>query len=168
MSVKAFKLTVIQLKNLLHLFDVNVEAYDKESLIDSLLDFLGAPDPKRTKGFNKKERAKSKSPGPKKRKSNAGKKTPTGKKKTKKEAEEINDETEEDDSIDNEMDVDEPGSPKMPTDAKLRKWVKAYVGCFNLDKATTKHAIETASDKFGINMNSKKAKIKMLLADELS
>lgn len=158
MSVKAFKLTVLQLKNLISLFDIKAEGMDKESLVDCLLDFLGAPDAKLTKGLRKK------------RKSNGTSKSPKKKQKAKDTDVEMGDETEEDDSVEHAMEVEEDDlkTGKMPTDAKLRKWVKAYVACFNLDKATTKHAIETASDKFGVDMTSKKAKIKMLLADELS
>eukprot|EP00568_Trieres_chinensis_P005106 CAMPEP_0183298668 /NCGR_PEP_ID=MMETSP0160_2-20130417/5629_1 /TAXON_ID=2839 ORGANISM="Odontella Sinensis, Strain Grunow 1884" /NCGR_SAMPLE_ID=MMETSP0160_2 /ASSEMBLY_ACC=CAM_ASM_000250 /LENGTH=56 /DNA_ID=CAMNT_0025460765 /DNA_START=32 /DNA_END=202 /DNA_ORIENTATION=- len=56
----------------------------------------------------------------------------------------------------------------MPSDKALRKWVRAYVRCFNLDKATTKHAIETASDKFGVDLTEKKTRIKELLTEEMS
>jgi hypothetical protein len=49
----------------------------------------------------------------------------------------------------------------------LRRWVKAYVACFNMDKATIRHAIQTASDKFGVNLASKKEILKQLLTEEL-
>jgi hypothetical protein len=55
----------------------------------------------------------------------------------------------------------------MPTEEVLRAWVRAYVACFNLDKATTKHAIITCSEKFGVDMSKKKQHIKQLLAEEL-
>lgn len=177
MSIKAFKLTVAQLKSLAALFDIQTEALDKESLVDSLLDFLGAPDAKLTRGPGKKGPRGRPKASPKKRKSTNGeKKSPAKKKKaaekkSESEKDAATDETEEEESAsddDNDMDVDKPTDSKMPSDAQLKKWVKAYVGCFNLDKATTKHAIDTASEKFGVDMNSKKAKIKMLLADELS
>jgi len=173
-SIKAFKLTVAQLKNLITLFDVHTEASDKETLIDNLLDFLGAPDAKLTKGFMKKKNPKSPITTTKKRKASGEEKSSSKKKKLKKAEENvIEDEDDYEDYDDEGMDVEihtptTNDGKKMPSDSKLRKWVKAYVGCFNLDKATTKHAIETASDKFGVNMSSKKAKIKMLLADELS
>jgi len=187
MSVKAFKLTVNQLRNLATLFNIKTDATDKEGLVDNLLDFLGAPDPLLTKG-SKKKGGKSptkipKSPATtvskKRKKKNGEENTPSkkrsssGSKQKRQEKEEVEESDEYESNSDDEMEIDETPSsntktPKMPSDSKLREWVKAYVGCFNLDKATTKHALETASDKFGVDMNNKKTKIKMLLADELS
>ena len=174
MSVKAFKLTVNQLKELTALFNIHADASDKESLVDCLLDFLGAPDPTLTKGAKKRGAKHASLPkdsnGGRKRKKSNGKSKNTPRKRTSSQKEEMNESSNSD--AGDEMDTDEPkkldSGAKMPTDSQLRKWVKAYVSCFNLDKATTKHAIETASDKFGVNLNTKKTKIKMLLADELS
>lgn len=59
------------------------------------------------------------------------------------------------------------GAHKLPSEKDLRKWVKAYVACFNLNKATINHAIETASEKFGVNVSSKKAILKTLLTEEI-
>lgn len=173
MSVKAFKLTVNQLKELSTLFNIHTDATDKESLVDGLLDFLGAPDPSLTKGVKKKgikdEPPSNNASAGRKRKKPNGKSKNTPRKRTTPKKEETNESSNSDEG--DEMETDEPktkAGTKMPTDSQLRKWVKAYVGCFNLDKATTKHAIETASDKFGVDLNTKKTKIKMLLADELS
>ena len=55
----------------------------------------------------------------------------------------------------------------MPTDDVLRAWVRSYLACFNLDKATTKHAIMTCSEKFGVDMTRRKTDLKILLADEM-
>ena len=54
-----------------------------------------------------------------------------------------------------------------PTDGALRQWVKAYIVCFDMNRATTKHAIQTASEKFGIDLSGKKNTIKEMLADEM-
>ncbi len=56
---------------------------------------------------------------------------------------------------------------KMPSDEAMRQWVKAYIVSFDMDSATTKHAIRTASDKFGVDMVQKKDTIKMMLAEEM-
>uniref|UniRef100_A0A7S2SBY4 DEK-C domain-containing protein n=2 Tax=Eucampia antarctica TaxID=49252 RepID=A0A7S2SBY4_9STRA len=182
MATRAYKMTIPLLKSLCDLFDVDripVEGkavVDKDTLIDRLLDFLGAPDTKYLKTPKKKV-------SPKKRKiSSIKSKTPTPKKKKvrkeigkkAKQQEAIHDESETEDEmdVDSEMDADSEESEeevvKMPTDKLLRKWVRAYVNCFNLDKATTKHAIETASDRFGVDLSGKKARIKELLTEEMS
>jgi hypothetical protein len=49
---------------------------------------------------------------------------------------------------------------KKPNDIALRQWVKAYVVCFDMDSATTKHAIKTASDRFGFDLAKRKNKRK--------
>mmetsp|Transcript_28222 Transcript_28222/g.39710 ORF Transcript_28222/g.39710 Transcript_28222/m.39710 type:complete len:328 (-) Transcript_28222:211-1194(-) len=147
MSVKAFKLKLPEIKNLCDMFDVDRSKNPtKEDLIDRLLDFLGTPDEKLTKSFAKQ---KSKS-------EKISKKEPASTKKEKNEKK--------------EKDSGKDGTiikGKMPTDKQLRKWVQAYVRCFDLDKATTKHAIVTASDKFGTDLTSKKARIKEMLAEEM-
>jgi hypothetical protein len=73
------------------------------------------------------------------------------------------DENDYDDSADNIVKDEQ----KEVGDKSLRRWVKAYVVCFNMDKATVKHAIETASDKFGVNKVSKKDVLKLFLTEEL-
>jgi len=57
---------------------------------------------------------------------------------------------------------------KMPTKKELRKFVQAYVTCFSMEKTTTKHLIQTASDKFDVNVSSKKKDILDLLAEAMS
>jgi hypothetical protein len=54
-----------------------------------------------------------------------------------------------------------------PSDEALRQWVKAYIVCFDMNSATTKHAIQTASGKFGVDLSGKKNTIKEMLADEM-
>ena len=64
--------------------------------------------------------------------------------------------------------LEEESEGGKPSKAQLKKWVKAYINCFNLDKATAKHAIETASDKFGTDLSDKKAVIMDLLREAMS
>eukprot|EP00542_Grammatophora_oceanica_P021267 CAMPEP_0194037560 /NCGR_PEP_ID=MMETSP0009_2-20130614/9898_1 /TAXON_ID=210454 /ORGANISM="Grammatophora oceanica, Strain CCMP 410" /LENGTH=377 /DNA_ID=CAMNT_0038679771 /DNA_START=59 /DNA_END=1192 /DNA_ORIENTATION=+ len=181
MSKKAYKMKIAELKKLCDFFQVDRSAKDGESvtkdvLVDRLLDFLGEPDeshcikPKgsSSKTSSKKAAASKKSKAKSKKSSSSGK----GKKNSKKEEEEEEDEEEEEEeavaaSGDEEDDGDDNDGKKLPSDKALRKWVKAYVACFNLDKATTKHAMETASDKFGVNLSEKKRVIKKMLTEEM-
>jgi hypothetical protein len=55
---------------------------------------------------------------------------------------------------------------KLPSDKALRKWVRSYVSCFNMERVTIRHALDTVSDKFGVDLTSKKARIKELLVEE--
>ena len=55
----------------------------------------------------------------------------------------------------------------MPTDHQLRQWTRAYVRCFNPEKVTVKHALDTASDKFGVDLSTVHTRIKELLVEEL-
>merc|ERR1712194_22117 len=160
-SKKAYKLTVPQLKSLCDMFDVDRtpgpegEKVDKDVLIDRLLDFLGAPHEEYTNGFAKKEEKKSTDGGKKKK--------ATKPKATKDDDEEMEDA---DDDDDDDGDDEEHGDGKLPSDKQLRKWVKAYVACHNMNTATTKHALEVASSKFGVDMKPKKKTIKMFLTEE--
>ena len=54
-----------------------------------------------------------------------------------------------------------------PTDAALRQWVQAYVACFDMDTATVKHAMKTATKKFGTDLAKRKKLIKEFLAEEI-
>ncbi len=56
---------------------------------------------------------------------------------------------------------------KMPSEEQLQEWVQAYVKCFSMDKATAKHALETASDKFEVNLVSKRPMIMKMLKEEV-
>lgn len=158
----------------------------KEDLIDVLLDFLGDPDVSLLKQSNTPNKKK-------KVKTNKKKSTSSQEKEVDKEDEEdeVHSDVDDMDDDDGENDDDYDGMTRTTTAtatagntnvllavegkkdehnvsvAALRRWVKAYVACFNMDKATVKHAIETASDKFGVNLASKKDILKLLLTEEL-
>ena len=158
---KARKLTNPGLKNLCDFFDIDRSAtdgekVDKDFLVDRLLDFLAEPSEDLTKTWIKDNKKKAAAAAAKKKKAKAE----AGKKKAAKE--ESSDEEDEDDML------EEVDGKKVPTDKALRRWVKAYVRCFNLDKATTKHAMETASDKFGVDLKPKKQRIKELLTEAMT
>jgi len=159
-AVRANKLTVPGLKSTCDLFDVDRtagagEKQGKEFLVDKLLDFLGEPSKKLTKTWisNNKKKAAA-----------AARKEKESSKKAKKTAKEESDD--DDDEEEDDM-FEEVDGKKMPTDKAIKKWVRAYVRCFNLDKATTKHAMETCSDKFGVDLSDKKAFIKQLLTEAM-
>jgi len=162
MSQKAYKLTIANLKSLCELFDINVKAFDKDTLVDNLLDFLGSPNEKLTKEKTPTPRKRGRprksdttSPAP----ASPSKKAKTKKTKTNGEDDESSGAMEF-----NKADVMD-GDGTEPSERKLKQWVQAYVTCFNLDKASVKHAIETASDKFGLDMSAHKGKIKGFLHD---
>ena len=110
----------------------------------------------------------SKKPAEKKKAVAKKKRGPTTKKKAvddgdeereeEKDEEEEEDKEEEDTEIDKEQDKEEKddrvenSEPKQVTDKALRRWVQTYVACFNMDKTTIKPAMETTSDKFGIDL----------------
>ena len=145
-SGKVYKLTVPQIKKVCDFFSLDRSGiHDKEALVNLLLDFLGKPDDKFVKGSKSKSSAA---------KSKASKKTTT-------KADEYDDlEEEEDDNVP----LKKGG---MPTDEQLRKWVRAYVRCFNMEKATIKHALEIAGDKFDVDLSEKKGVLKQLLTEEM-
>ncbi|EEC49316.1 predicted protein [Phaeodactylum tricornutum CCAP 1055/1] len=66
-----------------------------------------------------------------------------------------------------EEDDDLPERGTMPDTGQLRKWTKAYICCFNMEKVTIKHALEIAGDKFGVDLSSKKSELKDLLTEEM-
>ena len=154
--------------------DESKKGLDKETLIDRLLDFLGAPDEELTKGFKHKESKNKKSPKQKGTAIKSG-----GKKKVSKKDEGEDEDEHGEDEEDDEEEEEEPEEPQdyskikafkhgeTPDDDALRQWVRAYVACFNMDAATTKHAIKTASDKFGVDLTERKERIKELLAEEM-
>lgn len=161
-EVKAAKLKLPLLKAFFDLLGldrspVSGKPQSKGELVDNLLDFLADPDEESVCKKGKKKRGR-----PAKVKTDdeaeADKKT-TKKKRKKKEVveseEESDDESEED---------DKDGKPSAK---KLQKWVKAYVTCFNLDKATAKHAVQTASDKFGVDMSDRKKDIMDILKEAM-
>lgn len=148
-------MNIAQIRKLCHFFHIDYKGdgkkpLNKDETIDKLLDFLGEPDV----GLTVEE-------------SSAETKKVVEKKSAKKSvaAKQI--------SVKNMPLVDPfdaiKNHPKgeTPSDKALRQWAKAYVVCFDMDKATTKHAILTASDKFGVDLSPRKAKIKEMLADEM-
>jgi len=153
-STRAFKLTLPEIKKLCDLFVVDrTKKNNKDDLIDALLDFLGAPSAELLKGSHNKSSSKGS-------KGKAG-----GSSKKEEEADE-----ESDDEVESEEeDVAEDALQKdgLPTDKALRKWVRAYVSSFNLKKVTLKHAIATASDKFGVDLTPKKSLLKTILKNEM-
>jgi hypothetical protein len=163
MSTKAYKLTIPLIKKLCDLFHVDrFKLESKDKLIDALLDFLGAPSEDQLKGGKKSKKAAAASA--------ASAKSSGGKKKKKAAASTEVEEEEEEDEDDDDDDEDDDAPLKkgeLPSDEALRKWVRAYVRCFNLEKATVKHAIATASDKFGVDVSKKKALLKELLTSEM-
>lgn len=180
MMEKAKKLHIPMLKLLCDLFDiervsVNGKAPDKDRLMDILVTFLGAPTERDTKAAKKlklkKRSRQSKSPTPTGRPTDSKSKSPQPRKRARiSKKQEVQESEEEMSFVEEEDETEEFNSmgEKLPTDKSLRNWVMSYVKCFNLDKVTTKHAIETASDKFGVNLIEKKARIKELLSEEIN
>ena len=138
-ATKAYKLHVPQLKKLCDVFAVDRSGVnDKDSLVETLLDFLSVPDEKLTKGAGKKA---------------ATKKSTASKSKSA-----------EDKTLD---DYEEVVEGVEPTDQQLRHWVRAYVRCFNTAKVTLKDAVKIAEDKFGVDLSEKKKRLKELLTEEI-
>eukprot|EP00555_Chaetoceros_dichaeta_P013428 CAMPEP_0198252858 /NCGR_PEP_ID=MMETSP1447-20131203/3305_1 /TAXON_ID=420782 /ORGANISM="Chaetoceros dichaeta, Strain CCMP1751" /LENGTH=652 /DNA_ID=CAMNT_0043938253 /DNA_START=30 /DNA_END=1988 /DNA_ORIENTATION=+ len=167
---RANKMFIPLLKSICDLFDIDRTpppkgkvALDKDSIVDRLLNFLAAPDVKLTNAgtrTTKKRGRTSMSKSPKSKKA--------------KKAEEVEVEVEYDEEMEEEEEEEEeeeivkgPRVNKMPTKKELRKFVRAYVTCFSMEKTTTKHLIQTASDKFDINVASKKKDILELLTAEM-
>ena len=120
----------------------------KKELIKLLLTFLASPGSEMVVAEGEKKR-RGRKPGSK----------------NKKKAVSVEKDDDEDEDMDEDENETEGGTPSA---AQLKKWVKAYINCFNLDKATAKHAIETASDKFGTDMSDKKSEIMDLLREAMS
>jgi hypothetical protein len=144
-------MNIAQIRKLCQFFRIDCKGegkkpLNKEETVDKLLDFLGEPDVGLTvdESFEetKTEKKTTKSAG-----------TPKGKVKKP-----LGDPF---DAIKNH-----PKGEK-PSNRALRQWAKAYVVCFDMDKATTKHAILTASEKFGVDLAPRKDKIKEMLAEEM-
>lgn len=170
MKVRAQKMTVPLLKTICDIFDVDRQpeagraVLDKEGIIDKLLTFLASPDVKLTNRGKPKTKKRgrpsiSKSPKPKKSK----------KSEVAEEVDVDDEEMEEEVNYENDEEEDADGTPgkKMPSKKELRKFVKAYVTCFSMEKTTTKHLIQTASDKFDVDVASKKKDILELLTHEM-
>jgi len=166
---RAKRMTVPLLKVICDILDVDRSPMGKraplgkEVLIDRLIEFIAAPDLKLTVGGkinNKRSRSSSPAKTPKKKRARNSEEV---------EVEIIDEEMDEDDEEEEEEEgVEVTKGNKMPTKRELRKFVQAYVTCFSMEKTTTKHLIQTASDKFDVNLSSKKKDILDLLAEAMS
>lgn len=139
----------------------------KVALTERLLEFLESPSESKIKqsyvNALKKKRKSSDS---------VAKTEPKSNKKKKKE--ENADDSEDEMASNNERDADEEDVEEIegisfPTEKWIRKWVRAYLTCFNTDNVTTKHAIATASEKFGVDFNvkEKKKQLKEMISEEI-
>eukprot|EP00934_Nitzschia_sp_Nitz4_P002839 Nitzschia sp. Nitz4//scaffold141_size107518//83035//84098//NITZ4_004292-RA/size107518-snap-gene-0.198-mRNA-1//-1//CDS//3329536336//2829//frame0 len=143
-SKRAFKLKISQVRDLCDFFNVqrvaeNGKPLNKEDMIENLLDFLSQPnvDFLNPEGPPKPKGTPKKAATPRKSSESPFHLVKTHKK------------------------------GKKPSDEALRQWVQAYIVCFDMDSATTKHAIRTASDKFGVDLSKSKQRIKELLTEEM-
>mmetsp|Transcript_1030 Transcript_1030/g.2011 ORF Transcript_1030/g.2011 Transcript_1030/m.2011 type:complete len:349 (-) Transcript_1030:281-1327(-) len=165
MSRRAYALNKSQIVDLCNFFALTLKPtkdepkMDKDTCIDRLLDFLGTPhqdwlvDSLKEAAKPAKPASKKASPAAATSKAAAAKKkAPPAKNSTLSDYQKIKKAI---------------GKKKVPSEEVLRAWVRAYVACFNLDKATTKHAIITCSEKFGVDMSKQKQLIKQILAEEL-
>lgn len=156
MGAKTYKMTIPLLKKLCDFFAIDrASCHSKDVLVDTLLDFLGEPSEDKLKG-GKRAKSSSKDNGKKK-----------GKAKTKDDDEEEPDDDEDedyDDVGDDKVDTPEGG---MPTDDRLRKWVRAYVRCHNMKTSTIKHALVIAGEKFGVDLAEQKTRLKEMLTEEM-
>jgi hypothetical protein len=164
-ATKAYKLNLAQLRRLCDFFQVDQSSEDdgkksltKDETVDRLLDFLGEPDESWVKAAETADDGKKKK---KTNRSNAG--TKTKKAATAAKRKSVSKKVQEDPFSLLKAHV----KGDKPSDAALRQWVQAYVVCFDMDLATTKHAVQTASDKFGVDMAGRKKRIKEFLADEM-
>lgn len=131
----------------------------KEELVDRVCDFLGNPSDllaKHPEVAESSSNGKKKAPPKKKTAKGTKGKTSGG---TKKVPEAV--------PKDPFALVKDHTKGEKPTDDAMRQWVRAYVVCFDMDSATTKHAIMTASTKFGVDLAPSKGRIKELLAEEM-
>jgi hypothetical protein len=180
MGQKAYKLKIPLLRKLCDFFAVDrSDAKDKDSLVDALLDFLGAPSEKHLKGSKATPNRKA---------SRKSKKEPEEEDAEEEDEEEEEEEKEnvedEDEEMEDVVDVSKAkekvvkgsakkptpkakGKTNMPTDDQLREWVNAYVICHNMSKSTIKQAIEIANEKFDVDITPMKPKIKEFLRDAL-
>lgn len=174
-ATRAYKLNIAQIRKLCKFFHIDIHGEDgkkplnKDETVDKLLDFLGEPDGGLTSDpLSSSLSSKNETKKAVVKKTKAATKTPTvtAKKKpataTKAKASPKKPPAE-----DPFVALKKHTKGEKPSDKVLRQWAKAYVLCFDIDQATTKHAIMTASDKFGVNLAPHKAKIKDMLADEM-
>mmetsp|Transcript_24780 Transcript_24780/g.58157 ORF Transcript_24780/g.58157 Transcript_24780/m.58157 type:complete len:329 (+) Transcript_24780:113-1099(+) len=157
-AIKTFKMNLSQIKMLCDFFNVDNFHEDgkflnKDDMIDRLLDFLGAPDESSMRGKMTSE--------PKK------KTTPAKAKKTEPKPKTVVKTVVKTVKVDPYNLIKDYKKGKSPNDEELRQWVKAYIACSDMDTATTKDAIRTASAKFGVDLTNRKGRIKEFLAEEI-
>lgn len=153
-------MVLAQVKRLCDIFTVERlseegKPLNKEDTIENLLDFLAQPNADFIATIKEEKPSTKKKASPKKKKkatSTKQKKTPTKANAAPKESFAL---------------VRSHEKGKTPSDAALRQWVQAYIVSFDMDSATTKHAIKTASAKFGTDLSASKDRIKELLAEEM-
>lgn len=176
-SKKAFKLILAQVRMLCDFFDVirvdeNGQALNKDDMIENLLDFLSQPH----KDFlnveypdllAKKKVAVTPTKKAVPKKAGVKKSSDATKPDSKKSLATAKPKAEQPPPKDPFSLIKKHKNGAEPSDAALRQWVKAYIVCFDMNRATTKHAIQTASEKFGLDLSGKKDTIKELLADEM-
>jgi len=158
-AVKAFKMNKSQIETLCDFFGVGYsgdggKSIIKEDMIDRLLDFLGEPD--QSVLVQKEPPVTKKKTTPKPKKASQPKSRQAVKVKVKEES-----------SKPPYHLIKDYEKGKVPSDDAMRQWVQAYIVCVDMETATTKDAILTATAKFGVEMSSKKARIKELLAEEI-
>jgi hypothetical protein len=168
MGEKAFNLKVGEIRDLCDFFALDRFGIShKADLIDLLLDFLSQPSNDRVKGSNHKGKSKDKSSI--KRESSGSKEEEHSF-----EGEDGSDDDEEGEAKPRKTkkgkgvaDLFSIQKGKMPSDSTLREWVRCFVQCYDLDKASIKVALEVAGDKFGVDMTNKKDRLKEMLADAM-
>jgi len=165
-AARANRMTIPLLKIMCDLFDVDrshpgrPSALDKEGIVGRLLDFMVAPDITLTNAGKPKAKKRGRpsiSRSPKAKRSKKSEEIEV-------EVEYIEDEEEEEEEEDAPKGAE---GKKMPSKKELQKFVRAYVTCFSMEKTTTKHLIQTASDKFDVDVASKRKDILELLTAEM-
>jgi ribosomal protein L12E/L44/L45/RPP1/RPP2 len=173
MGEKAFNLKVGEVRDLCDFFALDRSGVNaKAELIDRLLDFLSEPSAEHVKGNKAAAKASSSAS---KRKGGSGKK-----KKKDDSSEEESDEDDEEEEEEEEteatpkkgkkekgVDLHKVEKGKVPTDDTLRAWVKCFVQCYDLEKASIKVALQVAGDKFGVDLGDKKDLLKEMLAEAM-
>jgi len=163
-AARANRMTIPLLKIMCDLFDVDrshpgrPSALDKEGIVGRLLDFMVAPDITLTNAGKTKA---------KKRGRPSISRSPKAKRSKKSEEIEVEVEYIEDEEEEEEDAPKGAEGKKMPSKKELQKFVRAYVTCFSMEKTTTKHLIQTASDKFDVDVASKRKDILELLTAEM-
>lgn len=120
----------------------------KDALVDALLNFLKHPGPEQCVNGENKEQEKASAKQEQQSKNNdssvggAGKQQQrsTTTKPTSSSFQHLNSST-------------TSKQKQQPTHLQLRHWVIAYICCFSLNHVTLSHAVQTASDKFGVVLN---------------